>query len=300
MKRIIKEYLSFTRRERIAVIVLLLSMAVFIALPYYYEPAFEQPIPDSSLNRFLSTADDNRVPRHSEAKAPAISGEHSSAVLFRFDPNKISEAGWQQLGLSARLASTIMKYRSKGGQFRKPEDLKKIWGMKPEVAERLMPYVSIEPGINAQHNGKEVFNNSRAFEKKTAQVIDINLAQLEDWKNLPGIGEVLAARIIRYREKCGGFSSIDAVGTTYGIADTVFGKLRTYLKFDEHSLPKIDLNQAGITQLKNRLQLSFLQAKALVRYRDEHGPYISIDDLSNVPGLADTTRERLSALVRLK
>ena len=300
MKRIIKEYLSFTRRERIAVIVLLLSMTIFIALPYYYEPAFETPIADSALSRFLSTADDNLAPGHNEASAPATSDEKSSAVLFRFDPNKIGEAGWQQLGLSARLASTIMKYRSKGGQFRKPEDLKKIWGMKPEVAERLMPYVSIDPGISYQHNGQESFNKPRAFEKKAAQEIDINLAQLEDWKSLPGIGGVLAARIIRYREKCGGFTCIDAVGTTYGIDDSVFAKLRPYLKFDEQTLPKVDLNQAGIAQLKNRLRLSFSQAKALVRYRDEHGPYSSIDDLRNVPGLADTTRERLSGLVRLK
>jgi DNA uptake protein ComE-like DNA-binding protein len=244
--------------------------------------------------------DEKVLPRNSENAETAGSPEKNRAALFRFDPNNISEAGWQQLGLSARLASMIMKYRSNGGQFRKPEDLKKIWGMKPEFAETLMPYVSIDPGTNSQHNGQGDFNKPRAFEKKAAQMIDINLAQLEDWKNLPGIGEVLAARIIRYRERCGGFSSIDAVGTTYGIADSVFGKLRPYLKFDERTLPKIDLNQAGIVQLKNRLQLSYAQAKSLIRYREEHGPYTSLDALRSVPGLADTTRERLAGLVRLQ
>lgn len=298
MKRILNEYLSFTRRERVAVIVLLVLMGGFIALPYYYEPAFELPVADSALNNFLS-AEPNAVFTQGQAAGAPAHDHLRSAALFHFDPNTISETGWQQLGISARLATTIVKYRSKGGRFRQAADLKKIWGMKPEMAERLIPYVTIGSEAPVQPRAQERFPKGGTKEKKKVEAIDVNLAQPDDWKSLPGIGDVLAERIVRYRERCGGFSSIDAVGTTYGIADTVFEKLRPYLKFDARNLPGVDLNQAGIAQLKNRLQLNYAQAKMLVRYREEHGAITSLAELKNIRGLADTTLERLAGLVRL-
>lgn len=299
MKRILKDYLNFTRRERLAVIVLVLLMGVFIALPYYYEPAFETPVADSALNAFLSSSEEKASSRDGATPITSEPENRRNPTLFRFDPNTIDENAWQQLGLSARLASTIVKYRSKGGRFRNAGDLKKIWGMKPEMAERLMPYVAIDAAVDGPDNTREKFPKRANIAEKPVPVIDVNLAQLEDWKNLPGIGDVLAARIMRYRDKCGGFGSVEAVGTTYGIADSVFVKLQPYLKFDARNLPKPDLNQAGIVQLKNRLQLSYAHAKILVRYREEHGPFASVDELKNVPGLPDTVRGRLAGLVRL-
>jgi len=63
---------------------------------------------------------------------------------FKFDPNELDAAGWKQLGIRDRTIQTILNYRSKGGRFRKPEDLRKIWGMLPADADRLIPYCSIE------------------------------------------------------------------------------------------------------------------------------------------------------------
>lgn len=300
MKRIIKEYLRFTRRERVAVILLVLLMGVFIALPYYYEPVFEVPVADSALGVFVATAEDKAGVPYNGIAALSSSENNRSPALVHFDPNTITESGWQQLGISARLASTIVKYRSKGGRFRNAEDLKKIWGMKPEMAARLMPYVTVKEEAPAPYYKREIFPGRAAVAEKTIPVIDVNLAQQADWKSLPGIGEVLAARIMRYRDKCGGFSSVEAVGATYGIADSVFVTLQPFLRFDARNLPKTDLNQAGIVQLKNRLQLSYAQAKILVRYREEHGPFTSLDQLKLVPGLPDTVSGRLAGLVRLQ
>ena len=47
--------------------------------------------------------------------------------LTFFDPNKLGEEEWKDLGLRPKTAQTIVRYVSKGGTFRKPEDLRKIW-----------------------------------------------------------------------------------------------------------------------------------------------------------------------------
>ena len=119
---------------------------------------------------------------------------------------------------------TIMNYRNKGGGFTTAADIRKIWGLKKEEADRLIPYIRIA--------------TQRAMGKENTgeKVIDINTATAEEWKSLPGIGEVLSNRIVRFRDKIGGFGSIQEVSKTYGLRDSVFQKLVPYLKLDSTTI----------------------------------------------------------------
>ena len=49
--------------------------------------------------------------------------------------------------------------------------------------------------------------------------IDINAATKEEFMALPGIGEVLAQRIIAYREENGSFSTVDGLRNVEGIGE---------------------------------------------------------------------------------
>ena len=66
-----------------------------------------------------------------------------AAQLFEFDPNTATQEELQQLGFRDRTAKSIVNYRSKGGQFRKKEDLKKIYTLAEEDYLRLEPYIRI-------------------------------------------------------------------------------------------------------------------------------------------------------------
>ena len=59
--------------------------------------------------------------------------------MYRLIRNEIDINQWQRLGVSERTARTIRNYLDKGGQFRKKEDLKKIYGFQPE------DYTALEP-----------------------------------------------------------------------------------------------------------------------------------------------------------
>jgi hypothetical protein len=68
-----------------------------------------------------------------------------------------------------------------------------------------------------------------------------------------GIGQKLAARILLFREKLGGFYSVDQVRETYGLPDSIFIRIRPMLKIGETgegALRKIDLNSSGIEELR--------------------------------------------------
>ena len=73
--------------------------------------------------------------------------------------------------------------------------------------------------------------------KKTVQEIqplNVNTATEEEWKALPGIGDVLSKRIVKFRTKLKGFISVQQVGQTYGLADSVFQKILPYLRLENN------------------------------------------------------------------
>ena len=56
--------------------------------------------------------------------------------------------------------------------------------------------------------------------------VNINTAGAEELDGLPGIGPVLAARIVEWRTANGNFTSVDELTEVSGIGDKLFGQLR--------------------------------------------------------------------------
>lgn len=72
-----------------------------------------------------------------------------SAQLFPFNPNTVSLDSLTLLGFSVKQAQTILRYREKGGRFRRKEDFAKIYTVSPEMYERLYPYITLPTTAHA-------------------------------------------------------------------------------------------------------------------------------------------------------
>jgi DNA uptake protein ComE-like DNA-binding protein len=226
MKKIIKDYFSFNSRERVAIILLCCLMAFFLVLPEWYEKPQNQTgltakelqhaMPDSSQGLVV-------IPTKKMVENKPI----EAVKLFVFDPNDLSESGWRKLGIRDKTIQTILHYRQKGGHFRAPEDLKKIWGMLPTDAERLIPYVSI------QVEEKPILKKITSQPINVSKPILINQATVEELSTLPGLNKSLAARMVKFRDKIGGFQNLDQVRRTYGITDSIFNLIAPLIKLQE-------------------------------------------------------------------
>jgi len=298
LKTFIKNYLSFSKKDRIGVIALLALTAIIYFLPYLFGKNAE-PFPVKERAPLVKAMDTltNQTKksnnRSDEENAevyqyePTQTKDFTKGALFAFDPNTLTIEGWQRLGLSERTSKTIEKYRSKGGKFFKPEDLKKIWGLPEGFYERVKNYISVA-SVSKQFEqanfSKPVYEK---LEKKIASV-NINEADTAAFIALPGIGSKLAFRIVNFRDKLGGFYTVEQIGDTYGLPDSTFQKIKPYLKLDG-DVKKLNINTATKDELKLHPYIKWNLANAVVEYRNQHGNFKSLEELKNIAVIDEVT-----------
>ena len=74
-----------------------------------------------------------------------------------------------------------------------------------------------EPSLNQSNNSSAITQTA-----PTSAPININIATVDELMTLPGIGEVIAVRIIEYREQNGKFDDIAEIKEVSGIGDSKF------------------------------------------------------------------------------
>src|SRR5687767_7242716 len=253
----IKDYLAFTRKERIAMLIIAGLILFVLFLPdmlqnksknnqAFMDTAWIDAVKkleiknEDSLNDSNQSSEDENANAYQwdKGKSSYNESETQKGELFYFDPNTITTSGWKRLGLRHKTIQTIEKYLSKGGHFYKPGDLQKIYSLKTEEYERLEPYIRIESktsSANEHFVSSKPKDESQASKTHAARYssIDINAADTSAFISLPGIGSKLALRIVNFRDKLGGFYSVDQVGETYGLPDSTFQKIKQWLKLDD-------------------------------------------------------------------
>ncbi len=225
----------------------------------------------------------SRPPKSHPQSKPAA--EAPAPQRFAFDPNTLSGDSLMLLGLSGRTVRTLINYRDKGGQFRQPEDLKKIYGLPSDQAEALMPYVSIpksEPRRESQAADAEAQATPPRLEATEPPTsIRINTATPEDWQTLQGIGPAFARRICGFRDKLGGFAHVDQVGETYGLPDSTFQRIRPQLMVDR-PVQRLRINHLDAAGLKAHPYLTWKHANAIIAYRGQHGAFTSATEVAKI------------------
>jgi DNA uptake protein ComE-like DNA-binding protein len=308
MSSFFKDWLSFSKKERLGILVLLLVIAFLIVIPEIYTSNMEVPPLDSGILRSLQPSTDENA--HAISIDRNTSHESITKTAFYFDPNTLDENGWMKLGIDQKIIKTILNYRSNGGLFKSPTDIQKIWGLPAAEANRLIPFIIIpekrKPNDAIKLKGKSL-----------PKIIDINDATVADWESLPGIGSVLANRILRFKDKLGGFKSLEQVGKTYGISDTVFKSILPFLTLhpvdtnshmigsnhQKNAFPTkdslLDINKATLRQL---LQAGIDEgvAKAIVYYRKQYGQFNQLIDLKKIVFINEAVYQQILPKLKIE
>ena len=286
----------FSRKEKNGIVLIIILNLLIYCWPDVYdyfsnrqENAIQiEKLPEEKNE--TQTENDKSISSQKRTDHNTTVYEHQNATYFEFDPNTCSKEQWMKLGVKEKTAETIIKYISKGGKFKAPEDLKKIWGLSPTQVKELLPFVKIAPTPKIE-NGKNT--NAHFSQKNSNKIIDINTADsaLLEW--LPGIGPALAGRIIKYRNKLGGFYSPVQLKEVWGLPDSVFQKIKERVEISD-TIQKINVNTSDFLMLKSHPYIGYKLANSIINYRNQHGSFKTLDDIQKIILIDEKTFNQLS------
>ncbi|WP_134091196.1 helix-hairpin-helix domain-containing protein [Olivibacter sp. XZL3] len=284
MLRKLQKHFGFHKKELNGIAVLLLLITVVWIAPLFYslhdqpEPEIHELLEDDLEG--LTNFEPTEVTEESSLSATAVH-------YFKFDPNKLATAQWQQLGLTDKQIKNIKNFEAKGGSFRKKEDLRKIYTLSQNDYKRLEPYIEISaaPIVIPARNDSVSRPKEYALGKVTADlpVLDLNKVDSLALLALPGIGPVFASRIVRYRDLLGGFHAISQLKEVYGLDTAKYQQIERYLQVDSADVKRIRINEVDFDELRKHPYISTKYARLMLAYRKQHGAYAALEDLSKIP-----------------
>ena len=322
----IKTYFRFARTERRGIVVLwgvLCAVLLFYTIIPYIAPAKKIPADElRAVEAWQASLTRDNAPYGSygnrQSNETADNAAARPATLFAFDPNTATEADFVQLGVTPRVAATIIKYRSRGGKFRKPDDLQKIYTLPPADYARLAPYIRIGEANgynNAAHSNGNAFAATPA--DKPAAILapfDPNTATEADFLRL-GLPERTAKSILNYRDKGGKFRSREDFKKIYTLTPDDYTRLEPYINVAAASATatsptltagnntklkpfvKIDINSASVDDWQKLNGIGIGYASRIVRFRDALGGFTNIKQVAETRGLPDSVYQRIEPLL---
>jgi competence protein ComEA len=305
MKHIVRDYLTFNKRERNGVIILVVIITLLIVYlnisSWFREPP--QPVSISFIKELdsleaVNTAIAENIPPE-ENDVPSLKSEQNRSYFY-FDPNNLSEAEWRRLGLSPKQIRTIKNYESKGGQFRKKEDLKKMYCIKPQLYQELEPYIRIMSPPSVFEDGKVAKPPGEITLKKELPVlVDLNSADSATLTTIKGIGPFYAKNIIKYRNAIGGFYAKEQLMEIWKFDREKFDAIEKYITVNASSIRKININACDADALKGPY-LKWNAANAIVNYRKQHGKFKTIEDIMNTDLVDEETLRKIAPYLILE
>jgi competence protein ComEA len=288
MKKLLRDFFTFSTLEKKGLVLLIVLLFMITGLNYFLAhhtpeiPARDFALLENELRSFEQqlTRNNDDTLRTTDWSAAIL---ERSPEEFLFNPNTATASELLRLGLSSRLTRTLLSYRKHGGRFYRKEDLKKIYGLESQLYARLAPLVIIDVPLPP----------TSIRSASVIITVNVNTGDSADFEKLPGIGPVLARRIVRYRALLGGFYTTTQIKEVYGISDSLFNALVPRLANDTSLIVKINVNTATEKELVRHPYIGKYTAGGILRYRNRAKTIKSLDELTTNGIL---TRENLEKL----
>ena len=156
-------------------------------------------------------------------------------------------------------------------------------------------------------------------EPEISYPLDLNAATAEELETLPGVGAILAERIVSYREAVGGFQTLEELQQVNGLGSGIYFQIAPYLfiigelqtispeselpeatdvaapelepetapESASASIPRLDINIATAEDFQKLPNVTQEQAEAIVRLRTQIQYFQNIYELLYADGMTD-------------
>lgn len=158
---------------------------------------------------------------------------------------------------------------------------------------------------NENHNENENENEYKKWDEMPVQyesfkkkevftgVIELNTADTVSLRQLKGVGAYFARKIIDYRNKLGGYLSVDQVAEIYHFPPELFEAIKPQLSANPALVKRLSINSVNDSLLDVHPYISGKEARILISYRSKHGKFFQCSDFQKVVAIPSTTIDRL-------
>ncbi len=292
-------HFTISRTDRICLIVFVGVLLGWELIKYFLPPPVFQPagnIENKTFADVIHASDSTQRERRYSPSQYAYKQDneysqfHASAADVDLSPIEIMHASWKELraiGFSSKAASNIEKYIAAGGVVRNEKDLLKIYGMDTAQWNAVSSLIIFPETKSASTYPDQAYPK----EKFPSTPLDLNAVTVSELESLPGIGTVLAERIIKYRTSLGGYHYVDQLKECYGLPPETFEKI----------LPRLTITQPPATIAINNVDFSSFthpyvnkkMIRLLQAYKAQHGPFTDVSDLRKIYPPDSTWCDRL-------
>jgi competence ComEA-like helix-hairpin-helix protein len=214
-----------------------------------------------------------------------------------FDPNTVDSITLLHLGFKPWQAKNMLKYRAKGGKYRKKEDMKKLYGMTDSMYVALEPYIHITQDSStvnsAQVDSTRMDSKPQWRNLKKDTILNLRTADTTELKMIRGIGSYRAKMIVRYREQLGGYARVEQMLEARGMDKVIADSILPHFYIDSVIVHKMPVNKMRPEVLSRHPYLNFEQAKSIYEYRRKHIRIKSADELKKIKGISPEDLEKI-------
>lgn len=289
-------YFVMTAEQWLGVVVLVVLVVGTLMVVKRFQPPKEDEtvwVNDSTKSQFA----DYQEKQDSIRKAQWRRQRDTIAIRMQvFDPNTADSSTLVHLGFKPWQAKNMVKYRAAGGRYRKPEDLKKLYGMTDSMFQALTPYIYIarEEVDSVAVDSLRKDSLPRWEEENKDTILNLRTADTVELKMIHGIGSYRARQIVRYREQLGGFVSVEQVLEAKGMENVDADSLLAHFWIDSVKIEPMNVNSVGVQRLSRHPYLRFEQAQAIYELRRKKIRLDSIQQLQQIECISAETLEKIA------
>ena len=279
-----KSHFVFSKSEQNGIF-LLVGIIVVLQFSYFFI--------DFSSGTSFTREDEQRLEEF-QKKIDSIKQTQASKKdnikIFPFNPNYLTDFRGYALGMNPEQIDRLLAFRKEGKFVNSSEEFQKITGISDSLLIKISPYFKFPDWVSKRQNpseGKSVINVAK--NKK-----DFNSATTADLMALNGIGEVLAGRIINYRNKIGGFRGLIQLRDIYGLNYELRKIVEDNFRISEPTDTKLNLNTATVLQLAEIPYFGYELAREIVKYRTLHEGVSSFDELAQIKDFPSEKIDRIA------
>lgn len=301
-------HFRFNKQERSGIFFLLLII-VTLQVGYFFYGHFSGDAQNSIL------AEDHEMQSEIDALKQAVL-QKDSIKIYPFNPNYITDYKGYTLGMSTDEIDRLHAFRKQNKFANTVEEFQKVTQVSDSLLDAISPHFkfpewtkkSASSAMGSKQNGagsgsyKKEFasgKNSSADSQNVA-IKDLNTATAQELKTINGIGEKLSARILKFRDRLGGFLIDDQLYDVYGLDPEVVERtLKKFKVLKKPAIQKININTGSSEEIATLVYIQKQVAERIIEYRNVNNGIVSLDELENIEGFPSDKIDRIALYLSL-